>query len=77
MLQYLNTPQLMNNIFPNISRQFTTIMCSLLGYDHEKIVDEAIIGFMSFICPPSLKPLVKFNYAQYLVDNIHFQLIEF
>jgi hypothetical protein len=64
-------------IFPKISRQFITMMCSLLGYGHDKTINEAILGFMSSIFPSSLKPLVKFNYDQYLIDIIHFQLIEF
>jgi hypothetical protein len=65
------------NIFPEISRQVIVMMCTILGYDNDKIVDESILGFMYSIFPPSLKPLIKFNYAQYLVDTLHFQLLEF
>jgi hypothetical protein len=72
-----NTSTYETNIFLEISRQVITMRCSLLGYDHEKTVDEAILGFMSSIFPPTLKPRVKLNYAQYLDDIIHFQLTKF
>jgi hypothetical protein len=29
------------------------------------------------ICPSTVKPLTKFNYAQFLADKIHHQLSEF
>jgi hypothetical protein len=29
------------------------------------------------ICPSIVKPLTKFNYAQFLADKIHHQLLEF
>jgi hypothetical protein len=44
------------NIFPEISRQVIEIMCTILGYDNDKTVDESILGFMSSIFPYSFKP---------------------
>jgi hypothetical protein len=53
------------------------MMTEILGNDDDQTVNEYILGFMTSIFPPTVKPLVKFNYSQYLVDNMHHQLYEF
>jgi hypothetical protein len=70
-------PPYKSNIFPKISRQAITMMCLSLGYDHDRTVDEVILGFMSTICCPSENSLTKFHYAKFLVNIIPYQLTEF
>jgi hypothetical protein len=40
-------------------------------------VDEFVLGIMVSIFPITTKPITKFNYAQFLADQIHYQLSEF
>jgi hypothetical protein len=53
------------------------MMTTILGNDVEKTVDEYIVGFITTIFPLTVKPLITFNYAHFLADNIHFQLLDF
>ena len=69
-----NTPPYKSNIFHEISKQSITMLCLILSYDYDRIVDEDILGFMSYIFPPSENPLTKFHYSQFLVDIIHYKL---
>lgn len=66
-----------SNIFPEISRQAISMMCMILGYDHDRTIDQTILGFMSIICSPTRMCTTKFHYAQFVANIIHFQLIEF
>jgi len=49
----------------------------ILGNDADQVVDEYVLGFMMSICPYTVKPLTKFNYAQFLANNIHLRLSKF
>jgi len=79
--QNINVPEdnviLKIDMFPETYKKIIAMMIAILENDDDKTVDQYILGIMSSIFPPTLKPLVKYNYAQYLVDNIHFQLSEF
>jgi len=76
LCQNINVPEDIVNfkidMFPKTSRQIIAMITVNLGNDDDKIVNEYILGFMTSIFPPTVKPLVKFNYAKYLDDNIHF-----
>jgi hypothetical protein len=63
--------------FSDTSRESISMMCLILGYDHDKTINETILGFMAAISPPHDTPLVKFNYAKYLADAIHLQFENF
>jgi len=66
-----NTPPLYkSNILPQISRQDITMMCLILGYDHDRTIDVVILGFVSSIFPPFENYITKFIYGQFLVDII-------
>jgi hypothetical protein len=67
------TLTLKTNLFPETSRKIITILTAIIGNDDDQTVDEYILCFMTSIFPPSVNPLVKFNYAQFLADNIHLQ----
>jgi hypothetical protein len=65
-------PPYKSNIFSEISKQAITMMCLILGYDHDINVDEVMLGFMSTICPPFENSLAKFHYRQFLANIIHY-----
>jgi hypothetical protein len=50
-------------LFPKISRQVISMMCSILGYDNDKVVDEVFLWFMSSIYPSAINPLTKFDFS--------------
>jgi len=49
----------------------------ILGKDNDLVFDESVLGNMMSICPFTVKPWTKFNYAPFLADQIHHQLLEF
>jgi hypothetical protein len=53
------------------------MICAILGKDKDLVVDEFVLGIMASICVFAAKPLTKFNYNQFLADQIHYQLSEF
>ena len=48
----------------------------MLGYYSDEWVDEPILGFLS-IFSTEAKDVVKFNFSQFLADNIHEQFLKF
>jgi hypothetical protein len=66
-----------SSLFPEIPRQIISMISMILGKDNDLVVDEFVLGNMISICPFTVKPLTKFNYAQFLADQIHHQLSEF
>jgi hypothetical protein len=48
----------------------------ILGENDDLIVDEFGLGIMASICPITTKPITKFNFPQFLADQIHYQLSE-
>jgi hypothetical protein len=63
------------SLFPEILRQIISMISVILGKDDDQIVYVFVLGCMVSICPPTMKPLTKFNYAQFLVDKIHHQFL--
>jgi len=52
------------------------MLSCILGYTTDEHVDEPILGFLSIFCLGK-PPIIVFNFAQFLVDIIHDQLIRF
>jgi len=53
------------------------MICVIFGKDKDLVVDEFVLAIMASICVFAAKPLNKFNYTPFLVDQIHYQLSEF
>lgn len=53
------------------------MVCQVLGLDNDKEVNEAISGFLFFLSPLIGSLVIKFRYAQFIVENIHLQLKKF
>jgi hypothetical protein len=66
-----------SSLFPEIPRKIISMISIILGKDNDLVVDEFVLGIMVSICPITTKPMTKFNYAQFLVDQIHHQLSDF
>jgi len=60
------------DVFPKTSKKIIVMMTAISGNDDDKTVDEYTLQFMASIFPPTLKPLVKYNYSKYLAGNIYF-----
>jgi len=54
---------LKSDMFSKTYRKIKATMIAILANDDDKIVDEYTLRFMIFIFPPTLKPLVKYNYT--------------
>ena len=54
-----------------------SIMYLMLGYDIDKTIDEAMLGFMEIIFSPLNTALVKFNQTPYFLEAINLQLVNF
>lgn len=59
-----------SSMFPGRTKQITTILSYLLGYNSDQYVDEAILGFSSIFSDDS-KPIVLYNFSQFLAKTIH------
>jgi hypothetical protein len=55
---------LKTDLFPETYRKIITIINVILCNDDDQTIYEYIVGFMTSIFPPTVKPLVKFNYDQ-------------
>ena len=62
--------------FPEGSRHVISMLSFILGYFIVENTDESILGFLSTFAPGQ-PPSVIFNYAEYIADNIHDQLVKF
>ena len=56
-------------------REIGTMLSCVLGYFTDEHVDASILGFLSIFFP-SQPPASTFNFAQYLADAIHDQLVK-
>lgn len=63
-------------MFPDITKKITTILSYLLGYNSNQYVNEVIIGFLSIFSIDS-KPIVLYNFSQFLAKAIHEQFVQF
>jgi len=53
------------------------MICQIIGYEHNKNVDESILGLFWLFSPPESIACTKFDYVQFLVGVINFQLSKF
>jgi hypothetical protein len=66
-----------SNLFPEVSQKIISMISAILGKINDSTVDEFVLGIMVSIFLITTKPLTRFNYAQFLADQIHYQLSEF
>jgi hypothetical protein len=69
-------PPYPSSIFPEKANQIISMLSCLLGYYSDEWVDEPILGFLSIFSTEE-KVSVKFNFSQFLADNIHEQFLKF
>ena len=69
-------PQYSTAKFPEGSRHVISMLSFILGYFTDEHTDESILGFL-FTFTPGKPPSVIFDYAGFIADNIHYQLINF
>jgi hypothetical protein len=70
-------PPFKSDMFPEITRKDLAIIFQILGYDHDRVVDEAILGLFSLLWPPTSMTLLKFDYFQLLEEFMQAQLENF
>lgn len=62
-------------MFPEQARKIVTMLSCIIGYFIDEHVDESILGFLSIFC--SGQPLaITLNFAQFLADAVHDQLVK-
>ena len=61
--------------FPEGTRHIISMLSFILGYFTDEHTDESILGFLS-IFVPGQPPAVIYNFAEYIVDNIHEQIVK-
>jgi len=50
------------------------MICSMLGYDSDKVVDNSTLGLLRAICPPTTQLMTIFFFAQFIANYLHEQL---
>jgi hypothetical protein len=53
------------------------MICQVLGYEHDRIVDESILGMFSVLFPLESITFTKIDYVEFLSEVINFQLSNF
>ena len=61
--------------FPEGSRQVISMLSFFLGYVNDEFTDASIFGFLSTLSPGQ-QPELVFDFAKFIADNIHYQLIK-
>ena len=61
--------------FSEGSRQIISMLSFILGYANDEFTDASILGFLSTLSPGQHPELV-FNFAKFIADNMHYQLIK-
>jgi hypothetical protein len=69
-------PPYSSSIFTVKANQIISILCYLLAYFSYEWVDEPILGFLSIFSTEE-RATIKFNFIQFMVDNIHDHLFRF
>jgi hypothetical protein len=69
-------PPYSSSIFTVKANQIIPMLSYLLGYYSDEWVDEPILGFLSIFSTEE-RVSIKFNFSQFLADNIHDQLFRF
>jgi len=53
------------------------MISKILVYNHDKAIDETILGFLASICHPTKLPFSKYDDAKFMAEIIHLQLINY
>ena len=61
--------------FPEGSRQIISMLSFILGYANDEFTDASILGFLSTLSPRQHPELV-FNFAKFIVNNMHYHIIK-
>ena len=61
--------------FSEGSRKIISMLSFILGYANDEFTDAFILGFLSTLSPGQHPELV-FNFAKFIADNMHYQLIK-
>jgi hypothetical protein len=69
MIQRPTKPMFTSNV-----HEVVCMVCSILGYEFDRTVDNIILGFLRAISPPITQILVRFCIAQFILESIHEQL---
>jgi hypothetical protein len=69
-------PPYSSSIFSVRANQIIYILCYMLGYLLNQWVDEPILNFLSIFSTEE-GATIKFNFSQFLVDNIHDHIFRF
>ena len=64
-------------MFSSISQHVLSMVCEILGYHSDKVVDYTVLGLVRAIFPCTTQTIAIFFFAQFIVDSLHFQLTEF
>lgn len=70
-----SNPPYLASIFLEWTRHIVSMMSCILGYFADEYIDASIQGFLSIFYPRQC-PAFTFNFAQYLSDSIHEQLVK-
>jgi hypothetical protein len=65
------------NLFPETSRKIISMISMILGKVSDLKFDEFVLEILISIFHITSKPITKFNYAQFIADQIHYELSEF
>ena len=66
-----------SSTFSEVVRGLVAIMCQVLGYEHDVVVYQVLLGLMSDISPPKRVAATKFNFFQFAAKSIDIQLFNF
>jgi hypothetical protein len=69
-------PPYSSSIFTINANHIISILFYLLGYFSNELVDEPILGFLSIFSIEE-RATIKFNFSQFLDDNIHDNILRF
>lgn len=63
-------------MFPDRTKQITSILSYFPGYNSDQNANEAILGLLSIFFVDS-KPIVIYDFSQFLAEAIHEQFLKF
>jgi hypothetical protein len=71
------SPPFKYDMYPETTRKVMAIICQILCYDHDRVVDEVILGFFSLLLSLTSMILPKFYYCHLLEEFMQAQLDNF
>lgn len=74
LVEKLKSPYLIH-VFIERVQYIVTMISQVLGLDNDMLVGDVILGFLMLIFSLDGIPISKFKFGQFLVENIHVQLV--